>query len=87
MKYENKIDLLANSEGDLSEHANLIYRKTFNEAYLKCKTRHKHRDGMYHDEYAHKIELSILKSKYKRGHVFDKWRNNDSESNYASAYA
>ena len=71
MPYRSNEDLPASVKDNLPDHAQAIYRETFNHAWDEYRDPAKRREGGSHEETAHRVAWAAVKEKYeKQG---DKW--------------
>jgi cation transport regulator len=66
MVYRSRTQLPVNVKDNLSEHAQDIYRKSYNSAWEQYDTPQERRGGAGREETSHKVAWSAVKKEYKK---------------------
>lgn len=67
MPYSKITDLPENVQKVLPKHAQDIYKEAFNSAWEEYKNPKDRRDDTDHEEVAHRVAWSAVKTKYEKG--------------------
>lgn len=72
MPYRTNSELPKSVTNVLPEHAQVIYREAFNNAYEQYRDPKERRDDADQEEVAHRVAWAAVKQKYQKG-ADDKW--------------